>query len=290
MRRQFIQRILVLAALSLLASQAEALGVRIAKDVVYGTAGGVKLRLDVYQPLGATGKRPGVVLVHGGGWMGGDKSSYAKMGQDLAGQGYVAFSINYRLAPSFHYPAQLDDVQRAVRWIRAHAADYDLDPERLGALGDSAGGHLVSFLGTRDTRDNSDRTLSNYSSRVKCVVDFYGPEDFTLPGSSAVNPSALQILTLFFGKTREQAPQLYRDGSPIVFVDRRSAPFLILHGANDNLVPIEQSQRMRDALQKAGVEATFVTMANDGHGFKRPENQQKARSLVEAFFARHLNP
>ncbi|HZP80759.1 MAG TPA: alpha/beta hydrolase [Chthonomonadaceae bacterium] len=290
MMRQFIQRLLAMAALGLLAGQAQALGVRIAKDVVYGTAGGVKLRLDVYQPLGATGRRPGVVLVHGGGWMGGDKSAYAKMGQELAGQGYVAFSVNYRLAPGFHYPAQLDDVQRAVRWIRAHAADYDLDPERLGALGDSAGGHLVSFLGTRDTRDNSDPELSRYSSRVCCVVDFYGPEDFTLPSSAAVNPSALQILTLFFGKTREQAPQLYRDGSPIVFVDRRSAPFLILHGTKDNLVPIEQSRRMRDALQKVGVEATFVALENDGHGFARPENQQKAHSLVEAFLARHLNP
>ncbi|HLK56291.1 MAG TPA: alpha/beta hydrolase, partial [Chthonomonadaceae bacterium] len=113
---------------------------QVEKDVVYGTAGGTKLLLDVYRPQSVTGKRPGVVLVHGGGWVAGDKSFYAPVGNLLAARGYVAFAIDYRLAPIFHYPAQVDDVQRAVRWVRAHAATYNLDPDRLGAIGDSAGG------------------------------------------------------------------------------------------------------------------------------------------------------
>ncbi len=269
---------------------AQARGVSVTRDVVYGTVEGTPLHLDVYQPQGFSGRRPGVVLVHGGGWMGGDKSFYTNLGNELAGKGYVAFAINYRLAPAFHYPAQLDDTQRAVRWIRAHAVEYNLDPNRIGAVGDSAGGHLVSFLGTRDTRDNRDPELARYSSRAQCVVDLYGPEDFTQRDDAGVSPQAIQILQVFFGKTRDQAPRLYRDGSPLVFVNRRSAPFLILHGDSDPLVPIQQSQRLYDALKRVGVEATFVTMEKDGHGFLRPENQQKTRLLIDQFLARHLRP
>ena len=107
-------------------------------------------KMDVFLPIGFTGLRPGVVLIHGGGWQAGDKNFYTAMGQTLAARGFVAVSINYRLTPAAKYPAQADDVQRAVRWIRAHAADYQLDPARLGALGDSAGGHLSLILGTHD--------------------------------------------------------------------------------------------------------------------------------------------
>ncbi|HZO89382.1 MAG TPA: alpha/beta hydrolase [Chthonomonadaceae bacterium] len=279
-----------LMALGLAPCLARASEIRVQKNVVYGTVNGTKLLLDVYQPEAARGRRPGVVLVHGGGWMGGDKSYYEGIGQELARKGYVAFAINYRLAPLYHYPTQLDDVQRAVRWIRAHAGEYNLDPNRIGALGDSAGGHLVAFLGMRDTRDNADSELARYSSRVQCVVDLYGPTDFTLPASSVLNPQAIQILTLFFGKTQDQAPALYRDGSPILYVSGRAAPFLILHGTADTLVPIDQSQRLYNALRRAGVEATFVPMEKDGHGFLRPQNQQKAHALIEDFFARHLKP
>jgi acetyl esterase/lipase len=295
-RHRALGRALILCGLLLacnfVARGAMAQDVSVAKDVSYGTAEGAALLLDVYQPSaqGFSGKRPGVLLVHGGGWMGGDKAAYTPIGKELADKGYVAFAINYRLAPQFHYPAQLDDVQRAVRWVRAHADAYNVDPNRLGALGDSAGGHLVSFLGTRDTRDNSDAALAAYSSRVQCVVDLYGPEDFTLPTSSGVSPQAVQILTAFFGKTRDQAPRLYRDGSPIIYVNKHSAPFLIMHGDADPLVPIDQSQRLYAALKKAGVEATFVTMPKDGHGFALPENQQKAHTLTDQFLAQHLKP
>src|SRR5262249_34444352 len=151
------------------------------KDVVYGTQDGMKLLMDVYQPDGFQGKRPGILFIHGGGWAFGDKGMYGPLARALAAKGFVAFSINYRLLPKYHYPAQLDDAQRAVRYVRAHADAYNLDPDRLGALGDSAGGYLVAMLGTRDTRDNSDSDLSRYSSRVECVVDFYGPSDFTVP-------------------------------------------------------------------------------------------------------------
>lgn len=266
-----------------------AANVKVDKDVTYGEVEGGPLLMDVYHPDGFSGKRPGVLLVHGGGWMGGDKAYYAHMGEDLAAHGYVAFSINYRFAPKFHYPAQVDDVQRAVRFVRAHSAEYNLDPKRLGALGDSAGGHLVCMLGTRETRDNSDKELAGYSSKVSCVVDMFGPADFTVR-TDGVSPSALMLLQTLFGKSRDEAPDLYKDGSPITYVNRKSAAFLILHGTADKLVPISQSERMQAALKSAGVEATLVPMPNDGHGFHIPENQERTRVLVAEFFAKHLKP
>ena len=264
---------------------------KVETNVVYGTVGDTKLLLDVYQPDGGTGKRPGIVLVHGGGWVAGDKAFYTPMGKRLAAKGYDVFSINYRLAPTFHYPAQIDDTQRAVRWIRAHAGDYSLDPDRLGALGDSAGGYLVEILGTRDTRDNSDRDLAGYSSRVQCVIDLYGPSDFTLPPTTAgISSQALQILAMYFGKTPDQAPDLYREGSPIIYVDKQSSPFLILHGTTDPLVPADQSQRLNDALTKAGVETSLILLYKKGHGFLSPADPNLVGAMIDEFFARHLKP
>ena len=265
--------------------------VKLEKDVTYGTALEVTLKMDVFQPSGFTGKRPGIVLIHGGGFIAGDKSFYLPMGKKFAEKGYVAFSLNYRLAPKHHYPAQVDDVQRAVRWIRAHAETYNLDLERIGALGDSAGGYLVAMLGTRDTRDNSDTELAKFSSRVQCVVDLYGPTDFTLPPATAnISQQSVQLLTMFFGKKPGEDAELYKDGSPIVYVTKQSAPFLILHGTADLLVPVDQSQRLQDALKAVGVDSTLMLMYKWGHGYLKPFDPQLTGVLAEEFFARNLHP
>ncbi len=276
--------------LVLLASiAARASDVTVEKDVAYGTGGSAQ-RLDIFKPDGFTGVRPAVVLVHGGGWIEGDKGDFAWLGRQLARVGYVAFSVNYHLAPVYRYPMQIDDVQRAVRWVRAHAADYNVDPQRLGAVGESAGGHLVAMLGTRRTRDNSDASLAQYDSRVECVVDMYGPTDFTPENHSMADGIQLLLLKNFFGKGREEAPDLYREGSPIVYVSADSAPFLIMHGTKDPLVPFDQSQRLYDALRKAKVEATLVPMANEGHGFDMPENRKRSLALTLEFLAKYLHP
>ncbi len=266
------------------------------KDWVYGEVKfsadkpPLQLKMDVYQPQGFRGKRPGILMIHGGGWIGGDKAQYEKFGVRLAEKGYVAFSINYRLLPFFPHPAQMDDSQRAMRWIRAHAADYHLDPKRIGALGDSAGGHLVSLLGTTETRDNSDPELAKFSSRANCVVDLYGPSDFTVPSAQA-SPQAIQLVTLLFGgKTPEQAPDAYKEGSPVVHVDHHAAPFLIMHGDKDPLVPISQSERLHKALKDAKIESTFVVFANEGHGFQTVADQEKRDRLALEFFKKHLRP
>jgi len=261
-------------------------------DVDYGEAGGQKLLLDVFRPAIQNGPAPAVLIIHGGGWAGGDKKEpvYRQMAETLARAGYVVFNANYRLARNGtnRYPAALDDVQRAVRWIRANAGRYDVAPRRIGALGASAGGHLAALLGTRETRDNSDRQLARHSSKVQCVVDVFGPADFTVRDGQPLNPAAIGILMNFLGKTPQEAPDLYREASPVAHVDRGDAPFLIFHGDRDMLVPIDQSRRLHAALQKAGVPSELVVMQGEGHGFARRENQERFAAASLAFFDRHL--
>ena len=253
------------------------------KDVVYGEAGGEKLKLDVYRKEGQQGVLPAVILVHGGGWTGGDKKEFAEVSRGLAENGFVSFSVNYRLVKenSNKWPAQLDDVQRAVRWIRANAKKYNIDPNRLGAIGASAGGHLVAFLGTRDTRDNSDEALKNYSSRVNCVIDLFGPADLTLkPEEAKISPLGMALVQNFIGKTPDEAPEAYKDASPITFVDKNTAPMLIYHGTADPLVPLDQSQRLYDRLKKEGIAVQFIKGEGEGHSL--PTNLETAQKLLAA--------
>ncbi len=265
--------------------------VSITKDVVYGTQEGVKLLLDVYQPSGFQGKRPGIIFVHGGGWSFGNKGMYEPFARSLASKGFVCFSINYRLLPQSHYPAQLDDAQRSVRYIRAHADSYNLDPDRLGALGDSAGGYLVAMLGTRETRDNSDADLSKYSSKVQCVVDFYGPADFTIPPVAPhVSEVGIQIVEAFLNQKRNTDPDIFKQSSPVTFVDKQSAPFLIIHGTDDTLVPQEQSQLLFAKLKAAGVDATLLLAYKQAHGFLNAAYPTWYGAAATDFFTRLLKP
>lgn len=262
-------------------------------EVMYGMAGETKLLLDAYTPEDSTVKHPAILLIHGGGWSGGDKRYYAPMGRVLAGKGYATFSINYRLLTSTanKYPAQLDDAQRAVRWVRAHAGDYNIDPARMGALGDSAGGYLVAMLGTRDTRDNSDAALASFSSRIQCVVDFYGPADFTVPLTEATaNPLGAAIVANFLGKKAGEAVDLYKESSPVTYVDKRSAPFLIIHGTTDPLVPVSQSEHLYEALHSAGIPTTLLLVYKQGHGFLNPGTPTSYGAVTEEFFERILKP
>ncbi len=274
---------------SSIAAPARAGEVKFEKDVMYGTVEETKLLLDAFTPDDAGQKHPGIVLIHGGGFVAGDKGFYTPLARRFAAKGYAVFSLNYRLAPKSRYPAAVDDVQRAVRWIRAHAAAYHVDPDRLGALGDSAGGYLVSMLGTRATRDNSDPALAKFSSRVQCVVDLYGPSDFTIaPSVAGVGPQGLFLLGQFFGKQPEQAMELYKDGSPIIYVAKDSVPFLILHGTGDMLVPPDQSRRLHDALKAAGVPVTLIEFYKYPHGFLNPAAPGQTALLAEEFFERNL--
>ena len=257
--------------------------------------------MDVYLPIGFAGPRPGVELIHGGGWQAGDKSFYAPLGRALAARGFVAFSVNYRLTPAAHYPAQADDVQQAARWLRAHAGEYGLDPARLGALGDSAGGHLALILGTRDTPKDADPALAAQSSRVQCVVDFYGPTDLTGTATPATTPTpttpptdaqkyGIQVVRDLLGGSAQEESALARAASPLFSVDAKSAPTLIITGTDDPLVAPSQSTRLADALRAAKVEVTLAIMYHQGHGFLNPGDPQTYGAMAAEWLTRHLKP
>lgn len=258
------------------------------KDLVYGEVAGTALKLDFYPAEKGEGARPALVMIHGGGWRAGSKDVYAGVAPRFTREGIAVFSVGYRLAPAHRYPAQVDDVQRAVRWIRAKASEFGIDPARIGAMGHSAGGHLAQMLGVRETRDNSDPALASYSSRVQCVVNVFGPTDLTNPHLPATTGS---ILAGFIGKTRDEAPELYRDASPLTFVDRNSAPTLFCHGTEDPLVPLSQSVLCMEALRRAGVEANIVVVEGAGHGWRddSPGGAQVNEAIL-AFLKKHLRP
>lgn len=259
---------------------------KVERDVVYGEPGGFKLLMDIYRP-DAPGPHPAVVLVHGGGWLGGSKEGYQVTGPMLARHGYVACAINYRLAPQFPYPAAFDDCQRAIRWVRAHAKEYDINSKRVGAMGDSAGGHLVGLIGVRgETRDNSDRELSRFSSRPDAVVGYYGAYELVRMWQIEM---AHKPLTAWLGGPPEGHEEVYRITSPVSMVTRKAPPFLIVHGNKDVVNPEEQSHLFHEALQKKGVDSTLLILDGVGHGWPADSPQGKqAEAAVLEFFGKHL--
>ena len=250
------------------------------ENVLYGPG----LKLDIYKPGGA-GIRPAVILIHGGGWTSFDKSTMKGMGGFLARSGFVAFAVDYRL---FHgtdnrWPAQLDDVQRAVRWVRANAGKYGVNPDKIGAFGHSAGAQLAALLGMEDTRENSDPALAKYSSRVQAVVDVSGPTDF----STEKDPEGTAFLTNFLGADYSKHPEVWQDASPVFHVTKSDAPFLIVHGTRDEMVPIAQAQELYDKLKGAGVQVSLIKV-DDVHTFQSAENRHQLAAETMEFFNRYL--
>jgi acetyl esterase/lipase len=267
--------------------------IRVVRDVAYGPHG-QRNQMDFYLPAGATDARPLVICIHGGGWAGGSKEAYGWLAEELAKRGFAAVSLTYRFAPDWHAPAQMDDVQRAVRWLRKNASDYQIDPERFGAIGGSAGGHLASYLALAETRDNSDRDLAEYSSQLQCAVDCYGPVDLVAMMQSASAP----IVEQFIGKPLTGHEDDYRQASAVAYIGDHPPPFLIVHGTHDvgtskGEVPIEQSIEFAERLRAAGGVATLLKLEGAGHGFSHNgSNQYAQQTLIQAvaFFQEHLQP
>ena len=259
-------------------------------DLPYVTGGVEHQRLDLYLPANAPGgpAHPLVVSVHGGGWEGGSKHDCPARG--LVGRGYVVASVEYRFSQQAIFPAQIEDVKAAVRWLRAHAAEYGIDPQRVGAVGESAGGHLVALLGTtgHDRRFDVGENLDQPSA-VQCVVDRYGPADF-LHWGDAVDPTLdtpTNSVAHLLGGTVAMHADAAKLASPVTFVDKGSAPFFILHGDKDPRVPVQQSRELDAALRKAGVESTLVVLPGAVHGGPAFGTPEVTRQVVE-FLDRHL--
>lgn len=233
----------------------------ITRDVIYGTAGGVSLRLDAAMP-DSPGPHPAVVLVHGGAWQAGDKTHFRSLFEPLSRAGYAWFSINYRLAPKFKYPACVDDVETAMKWVKAHAAEYNVDPDRIALLGESAGGHLVELVAAR--------APANSAVRPAAVVALYAPSDLPALADANINRGmdVTPILKALFGRTEIDAAaiELLKAASPLTYVKAGLPPFLLLHGTADVLVPIGQSVAFQTACQAVGVPCELVTVRNGPHG------------------------
>lgn len=262
------------------------------RDITYCTADGVPLKMDIYYPTNANSPASVAMYVHGGGWTSGDKSQGAGTRDisELVSRGYLVTAINYRLAPQYQFPAQIEDCKCAVRFLRANAAQYNLDPNRIGVWGSSAGGHLVALLGLTDESAGFEGSgdYADQSSRVQAVVDMFGPTDLTQLFNGA-NP---RLLEQVFGTSDRHSEAIQR-ASPVTWVTSDDPPFLMLHGELDDLVPPSQSQILYDRLVAASVPATLVFVENAGHGFApvggstSPTRQELTRMIAD-FFDRYL--
>ncbi len=276
----------VLAVSAGLACAAGAQEVTVENNVEYSNPDNQHLMVNMARPTG-NGPFPAVLCIHGGGFRAGDRNGYNGLIKQLAERGYVAATVEYRLAPKYQFPAAVYDVKAAVRWLKANASKYHVDPNRIGVTGGSAGGHLVHFLGvTSDVKMfEGDGGYPEQSSRVACVVSYFGPSDFTKSYGKSVD--AAEVLPLFLGGNLEQARQRHIQSSPLYWVTPNAAPTLAIHGTKDNYVAYEQAQWMVDKLKAAGVEAELMTLDGAGHGFGG-EDAKKADAAMFAFFDKHL--
>ncbi|RIL01954.1 hypothetical protein DCC78_08920 [bacterium] len=265
---------------------------KVDRDVTYCTAGGTALKMDIYYPQGASGETPAVLYVHGGGWTGGSKSggSGSETIPSLVAEGFLVAAVDYRLAPKDKWPAQIEDVKCAVRYLRANAEKYSIDADSIGAYGGSAGGHLVSMLGVTDGDEGFEGTggWAGVSSRVQAVVSMFGAGDMTVE----FNGASQAILTGVFG-VESRPSEVLAKASPVTWASSDDPPFLLLHGEKDKLVPLSQSQVLHDALMKAGTEPELVVVKNAGHGFAPTggaisPTRTEISAMIAAFFAEHL--
>lgn len=257
------------------------------KDIEYSNPDNQHLMVDLARPAQGDGPFPAIVCIHGGGFRAGDRHGYDGMIQEMARRGYVAITVEYRLAPKYQFPAQVFDCKAAVRWLRANAAKYHVDSERIGVTGGSAGGHLAQFLGvTADVKEfEGDGGNPTQSSKVACVVNYFGPSDFTKSYFKSVD--AAEVLPLFLGGDLAKARQKHILASPINWVTPNAAPTLCIHGTKDNYVDHEQSVYLVARLTECGVEANLLTMEGAGHGFGG-EDAKRADEAMFAFFDKHL--
>jgi acetyl esterase/lipase len=268
--------------------------IEIVRDVTYGVVAGRELRLDIVRPAPRARSAPAVVFVHGGGWRTGDKSNGIRFLTELAKRGYVGATINYRLTGAASFPAQIEDVKCAVRYLRANASSLGIDPDRIGAWGPSAGGHLVSLLATSSDVEawNVSGGWSGTSSRVSAVVDWYGPANLltiaTQPGacaSSFDHGTASAPEGLLLGCAITACPQKAIEASPQTYVSADDPPMLIMHGTRDCVVPVAQSREFHESLRAAGVDSTLMIFEGAGHA--GPQFEAAIPDVV-AFFDRHL--
>jgi acetyl esterase/lipase len=242
--------------------------------------------MDIIRPRDS-GKRPAILAIHGGGFRAGSRKGYQSTCIALAQRGYVCATADYRLAPAAPFPAAVHDVKAAVRFLRANAARLGIDPEKIGTMGGSAGGHLALFLGVTGNvpEFEGDGPNRDQSSRVSVVVDYFGPSDLTKSYGRSVD--AGEVLPLFLGGDLAHARTTHLRASPLNWVTPDAAPTLAIQGTKDRYVNYEQSVWIIDRLLAVGVDAELESIEGADHGFKGPD-AKRADERMMAFFDRYL--
>lgn len=256
-------------------------GNSIEKDLVYRVVGGDQVKADFYAPeLRNPDGDPFVLVVHGGGWTGGKKEDMSMVCEALAKVGIASATVQYRLAPTNKYPAQLDDVQAAVRFFRGNRAKMGIRTEKIGAIGASAGGHLSLLLGFTDTRDLESKDFQGESSRVQYVVNLFGPTDLRFDFDRTIASILSMQVT---GKPYDAEGAMTKSFSPIFYVDAKSAEVFTIHGEKDTLVPPKQAQRLDDALKAAKIPHTLRMIPGMGHEYNLgiPEMEKASNEAIK---------
>jgi len=278
-----------------MAKKAAITRVKTAKDIEFGKVGQRPLLLDMFLPQRPIASPvPAVIWIHGGGWRKADKCTY-DWSYHLAQNGFPVFNPNYRLSWEASFPAAVEDCKCAVRWLRANATRYDIDPKRIGVRGNSAGGHLAMMVGYADGLEG-EGGWGEFSSRVQAVGSCYGPSDlvsFYKDHRSA--PNAREICSQFLNGSLSENPRTYRLASPVNHVKKGDPPLLMMHGELDPRVPIAQSELMLEACRQVGVEATLIRVKGAGHGLDRQFGDKpispsvtETDQIMFRFFRKHL--
>jgi triacylglycerol lipase len=249
--------------------------IEVKKDLVYATKEKLELKLDAYLPVGSK-ERPSVLVIHGGGWKFGSKRQLAKYAAGLAGRGFNAFAINYRLAPKYKHPAQIEDCRDAVRWIKKNSAQYGGDPDRIGAIGYSAGAHLACMLAVTGKQPGENEVGTN----ILVAAGGGTPCEFmSIPAKN-------KTLAYWLGGSRQEAPKAYREASPLEYLDKGDSPIFFFHGETDFLVGMSGAKKMSEKMKKLGIDTHFHAIKEAGH-FRAVFNS-KAIGASFDFLEKHL--
>jgi acetyl esterase/lipase len=272
-------------------SLAEEVPVRFTAGMTFATVNGETLQVNLAQPESREGPFPTVVCIHGGGFSGGRREDYDALCRKFAKRGYIAATIDYRLSPKHRWPAHIHDCKAAIRWLRAHAVEYQIDVDKIGAMGSSAGGHLSQFLAvTNDVREfDGDHTCLDQSSRVTCVAAWAQASDFTR--EYGVWKGAPDAFRHFLGaELTAQTRRLHVRASPLFWVTPNAAPTLLVHGTADQDVLFAQSVWIHERLVSAEVDTKLVPIEGGGHGLTGIHLEQAEQATFDFFdrqFQRH---
>jgi acetyl esterase/lipase len=255
-------------------------------DVTYATVDGQDLQLDLATPKGLDHPVPAIVVIHGGGWMAGQRQSMTQFAKQVAAYGYVAPTISYRLAPKYRFPAQIEDVKCAVRYLRAHAKELNIDPDMIGAMGISAGAHLSMMLGVMDSGDGMEGNGGNADqpSKVQAVVSYVGPVNLVIDNYT---DTQTQILTAFLGGPPKEKVDECRRASPLTYINKGDAPILCFFGTDDPLINNDQAFQIATALDDADVPGRVEILLGANHGWTGKE-LERTMDATMSFFDQHL--